>query len=912
MAGSVYFEIYLDAPAGVITITKAELYVDGAWVDYTGSTVTVDGISSFVAYTPGVGYQSASGDSFTGVEFDAILPVSGLPTQARVTAYVSGGPRAGGAYMSVIGAVGSQSADAAQSISGSSSSPSVITVSLPSETVGAPWQPQGEIAVPFAIDVFRPVMDYVQISITNTSGTVNPVVVTKLETLQGGVWTDRTGDAPVPATGLGGLVEYEAGGYRFGNADGVNTTLAPNYVESVRFTWYWTGPSTTSVTFLVGGRGGEEAYFIGPYQTAVSSAGSALETPIVTTISGIDFSPFDVGAADLPYAFVPFSITISPPVAARVSVPFRVEVSAPARASVPLAITVSAPLADPGEDPWPASPSRRWRPVVVLDGADLSARLHGEVRVEHADNQAATAEFAFQPVAAYLPDNLIGRPVRIAFADQSAAVAHTIYTGVIDVASIDINTGLISCTCHDQLQEMAANLPREWIDAEVGGSWHVAIDGEPDDNRAYLEQRIASAPKSYAIDPLGAFRVLPWRGAPLRTETIGDGSYFDGSVSVDMPGRSEIVTRVEVRSEYRYERLRVRGALAQYQQPLAFFQPAVVAGSVVVPGKDLLTTAMVQGATDSLGGWELVKREIDNPPSGQWNLGTELNPYIYRISPNVAPSIALGFRAWYASRWTQTITEDYTLTVACQALEAQLGGPVQEQMGASLQAEFDQQDWERDSSVAPYPLAVLGEIVGDIIEPYQPAGSAPADRTALMTALLDRARMRIYSSTRTGRAAFDMPLRPDLWLDWFVTLEAPRVRVAGKVASVSHLMSIETGEATTSVQLAFGLPGNTDAAAPVWTLPDAPTDPYTPPPSAYSCEIGTYVGGDEAAPEWDDETMIGFSTNYEGVEDPAYNYYPHQLRILSPALAAEDRDALELPAAAQYEIDIPTDLLEIL
>lgn len=913
MFGSAYFEVNVSAAAGVITIVKIELNIDGSWVDYTGQPLfDGGGNSSFDSYSSGVGYRSTSGAAYCAAEIAALLPVTSMPTHARITAYASGGPVSGGVYVDLGGAVGNSWQEATQTISGSSASPSVVTVALPSAFVGDPWQPQGVVSTPFAVEVFAPVMDYVQIGISIISGAGYAAIVTKVETLQGGVWTDRTGDPTVPATGLGGQVEYQSGGYRFSSVDGTNTTLAPDHIEAIRFTWYWTGPVTRNVVFTVGGRGGDEYYYRGPYQEVVSSAGSSLSTPIVTTISGLDFSVFSVGEPDLPYVYVPVVVAVAPPAPGRVTLPLRVQVSTPGRVSALLAISALSPMSAPGDLPWPAAPSGVWRHVVVLGGEDVSSRCTGEIRVAHGDNQAATAEFALLPAGAYLPTDLIGLAVRIAFARSDAPVAHTIYTGVIDIASIDVNTGIISCSCHDQLQERAANLSREWIDAEVGGSWHVAIDGEPEDSRDYLEQRIQSVPKSYAIDPVGSFRVLPWRGPPLRTVTIPHAACLDGSLAVDMPSRSEVVTRVEVRSEYRYDQLRVRGAQAQYQQPLSFFQPAVVAGLVNEPSKQLLTTAMVQGATDSIGGWDLIKREIDNPPAGVWNLGTELTPYIYRISPAVAPSLAIGFRAWYAARWVQTVTEDYTLMVVCPSLEAQLGGPVQEQLGASMQAEFDQGDWSSDSSVSPYPLQSMGEFVGDIIEPYQPAGASPSDRDALLTALLDRARMRIYASTRTGRATADLPLRPDLWLDWTVVLEAPRVRVAGKVARVEHVMGLDSGEATTSLQIVFGMPGNEDADAPTWLLPGVPAAPYRPPAGAYSCEIGTYVGGSAASPDWDEGTMIGFSTNFEGPEDPDYAYYPHQLRILSPAIAAEDRDALELNASAEYEIEIPTDLLEIL
>ncbi|MFT3758970.1 hypothetical protein [Thauera sp.] len=905
MSGSIAFGVSPGRDDVIVTIEKLEAFIGGVWIDYTGAPVVEEGESNFSEYVPGVGYVGQLGEWWCDAHLEALSPATPLPAQIRITARGSEAVPQVEAYVNVYGADGS-------SVWGGTvfelgTSPTVVTFDVEAGFVGPPWQPP--IELPIVVTVARPVMGYVQINASAPSG---EVIVTKIETLQDGVWVDRTGE-PEPAGQHAGYIEHAPGGYNFGR-NGIHT-LSPGYITALRLTWYRTGGGVT-VSFDVLARDVAESYFLGLFSASAGSAGSSAAAPIVTTVPGIDFTGFsvvDAGDPELRIA-LPVLVSVTPPQASRIVLPVRVQVATPDRFVLPVDVHVAAAIAAPGASPWPAAPNGAWRAVVVLGGEDISTRLSGRVSVSHGDNQAATAEFSMLPTVAYELDQLIGRPVRIAFAARANPVAYTIYTGVVDVAAIDINTGIITCRCHDQLQERAANLSRDWIDAEVSGSWHVAIDGEPENNREYLEQRIQSVPASYAIDPLGVFRVLPWRGAELRHETIGADDCVDGSLSLDMPSRGEIVTRVEVRSEYRYERLRARGARAQYQQPVTFFQPVIsLAGSAVRPGKQMLMTAMIQGATDSIGGWMLTGREIDHPPARTWNLGSsELNPYIWYITAAAAPSFALGFRAWFATRWLQTVTEDYTLTVVCPALEARLGVPVSEQIGASLQAEFDGADWSSDSSIAPLPIADRARFIGDRIVAHQPDGAAPADRDALLRALLDRARMRIHGSTRTGRAAFDLPLRPDLWLDWHITLESSRVRVAGKAAKVSHEMDIQSGAAITSVELAFGLPGDADVAMPAWLLPPAPEDTYVPPVGAFSCEIGTYVGGDASSPPWDEDSMVGFSTNYQDGGDGDAEYYPHQLRVHAPALAAEDRDPRDLPVAALYEIDIPTDLLEMM
>lgn len=593
-----------------------------------------------------------------------------------------------------------------------------------------------------------------------------------------------------------------------------------------------------------------------------------------------------------------------------IALPLRLSVGAGGAAvALPLRLSVLDAAVRGGLDgagAWAAAPDGKWRAHVWLGDTDISARITGAVSVTHADNAAATADFGFLPASTHQPMSIIGQRVRIAFAQASGANAQTIFTGVVDVPSIDLQSGVVSCSCKDQAQEVWANTPRPVIDAMVGGRWHVAVSGEPEDNFAYLEERIQSVGKSWAIDALGQIRIIPWRGLS-RSVTVRQADVIDGSLSVDLPSRDQLRTRIVCRMQYRYTLLRSRGARLQWSEPLEFFQPRYMFGTQLKPGYLLCTRPMVEQATESVSGWGMVSREIISPPWGTWNVGTELDPFLWTITATVAPTLAVAVQADYATRWQQSITEDYTVEVVWGALESQLPAPIPEEIGASLEAEFDVRDWGSDSSVAP----ALPTAVGDYALPWQPAGADTSARDEALRTLLDRAWVRLWDASRSGRVRFDLPCRPDLWLDAGVTLETARVRASGKVVEVQHLLDMESGEATTSVSVAVGMPGATDATQPDWTLPAAPADDYTPPVSAYSFECGTFVGGLAESPPYDEAAMVGFLTNAEGA-DGANEQYPHSFRLRDPGLAAEDRDPRELASAATMVVTIPTDTLEIL
>ncbi|MDV7391109.1 hypothetical protein RZS08_07145, partial [Arthrospira platensis SPKY1] len=283
------------------------------------------------------------------------------------------------------------------------------------------------------------------------------------------------------------------------------------------------------------------------------------------------------------------------------------------------------------------------------------------------------------------------------------------------------------------------------------------------------------------------------------------------------------------------------------------------------------------------------------------------------ISPTAAPEFLLSARAEYTTRWQQTVTEDYTVTVVAAHVEHQIGAEIGEEIGCTITAEFDARDWASDPSVEP---AVIAPPAGDAFMDWQPAGFAAADRDECLYTLMSRAWVRLWASSRSGRVRFSLPCRPDLWLDTWVAVEMAGVRAAGQLVEVEHVLDLAAGEALSHCVVAVGLPGDQDAAMPAWALPAPPFDGYEPPVAAFSCEIGTFVGGQLTSPPFDEETMIGFSTNeLAGLTDQeaeGRNFYPHQFSIRAPDLAAEDRDPRTLESITELSVQIPTDLLEVL
>lgn len=556
-----------------------------------------------------------------------------------------------------------------------------------------------------------------------------------------------------------------------------------------------------------------------------------------------------------------------------------------------------------GAGGWPSAPGGDWMAVVSLAGADISDDLVGQVVVQFADNEARTAEFSFLPPTVLQPMGIVGQRVQIAFAqrDTSGApvAAQVIFTGVVETPTINMQTGVIYCTCHDQLQEVFANTSRSWIDANLGGRWREEISGEPADNWDYLEARRQSVPSSVALDAFQQPRVLGWRSG-LTEVNVQAADMLDGTLAVDLPSRDDLRTRITVSFEYRFERLRGRGVTAAYSNPIAFY--------ISDPSKLWLTSAMVKEAAEGVSGWSIDSLLIENPNPGSYWRGASIEDGVYVIPPEVAPDLALGFSARYHARWQQTLTQAYTVELVLPALEAQIGR-VAETVSATMDVPFEAQDWAMDASVLP---ALAIPTVGDVVSTWQPAGSDNAARDEVLRTLLDQAWVKLWGASRSGRVRFVIPLRPNMWLDNLVTVQTGSLNARGKVVEGEHRMDTETGEAVTTVALAVGLPGDTAASMPTWSLPTVPALSEERPPATYSFDIGTHVGGLLTSPPWDEAAMVGFATNVELPNALAENFYPHQLSIKAPDVIAEDRDPLTQAVAQTVETTIPTDLLELL
>lgn len=595
----------------------------------------------------------------------------------------------------------------------------------------------------------------------------------------------------------------------------------------------------------------------------------------------------------------PLAVTVSAPVGTLYSLSVRVAAATPA-AAFPLAVHVFTPGASPA----------RWRPVVTLGGVDVSARITGVISVEAGESEARIASFSVVPSSGTItPADWVGKRVTIDFAEAdssgSAINVQRLFTGVVDIPEYDINSGVAQFACTDQRQEVIANTPRAWIDANVGGYYSAAVAGEPADNLQYAQARLATVPVALDLDAWQRARVTPWASdTPYMSLTEAD--IVDGSLTFSLPSRADLRNTIEATFEYRFPRLRSRTIISNWY----------LAGDYRAKS-NLPTKAMVDDALTGLPGW-LLDGGVGyyEPPIGTqtWNSG------IYAMPADVAAQLCIGWTARHRARWVQQVTERYTIRVSNAASVGAIGEARDSIVGATLEAKYDASTWLTNFSAEPL---LQRTSAGDEAYDYGAADSDRAASDAAIEAVVASAQTAVRASHRAGRVGFSVPTRADYDLAHTFAINATmadgrRLQAAGKAVTVRHDLDLLGGSATTAVEIAIS--GHAAVGLQPYDAPSAPTQPAdpsaAPAATAWSLKAGTYVGQRVGQAAYDDEGMVGFTTNLvaddaTGTYDPFGDAYPIRFRVASPEIEASATNPLDLSATHEYAVDIPQDLFEV-
>lgn len=615
------------------------------------------------------------------------------------------------------------------------------------------------------------------------------------------------------------------------------------------------------------------------------------------------------GAVLPPYPTAPIRVTVAAPTGTAAAA-IRVAVSTSGTASAPIRCAV-----------FGSETTTRWTASVTLDGLDVSARLTGVITVSAEEGAARLARFALLPAAGTVdPLAWTGSPVTLDVVRVAGAVTAPVrvFTGRVDVAEYDPITRLVAFNCTDDLQNVVAALDKADIDALVAGRYHVAAQGDIDEHWAYAQARLESRAASLDANAYAGPRVTDWDG--LATwRTFDEADLLDGSLSVELPRRRDLVNRVDVAYEYRHHRLRDRRASIS-------FAASIQGADALASGYRLPQRSEIEAALSGCG-WQVV--------STAFNAGYT---YVKISDPTGAPPGGSGdwwmvggggvasFSARLAQRHAQTVTESYALTV-CAPDSIAANGALAVPLRGALASTWNPEKWEQDLAELP--------ALNDAEQDYAP-DYARAESDAAIQTLVDMARVKILASHRHARASGAVPCLPEVDLDKAARFDTVTLDATGKIAAFDHRLDLQSGSATTTITLALsgiaagGITPSTPVAAPA--APDIEAVTGNDPWADSLPLLNVWVGAVNNHAYSDD--LMGFLVNAEpsysahnftlattiSVENAYYDVgtlhgavlensaYPVTgFRIRMPGVAPTHRDPVTLEQSASYDVAIPED-----
>ncbi|MCW8886984.1 MAG: hypothetical protein OQK12_17295 [Motiliproteus sp.] len=540
---------------------------------------------------------------------------------------------------------------------------------------------------------------------------------------------------------------------------------------------------------------------------------------------------------------------------------------------------------------------------MTLDGADISARVIGVLSVKISAGQNRTASFTYDPPAGSIdPNDWAGKSVTIDIEDLTTTVRR-VFTGVVDVPQFNISTRTVLMACTQNRNGLLSAYTESGIESLITDSRYSTyiFDGDADIPRK-AEDRLLTVDKSLDFDGSNAAVLSDWGAKATADISLAATDVRNESVSVSLASRDSLRNSIAVNYKYRFTRLRHREYVFSWDYPGGNSAMATYIA-------DPTTLAFRNQIIEAAQGTGLVLKPgytfDDFGPSGYYG------GISFVISPIEAAKYALGADFTLMQRFTQRVTEDYTVTVKAPQSITQFG-EVTKSSTYGVTAEYDSSDWDDlDSYEDPSgTLSANGDYITDMTT------GVDGDRTESDDAVkcgIAIARVQILGDHRANYVDLNtVNVRPDILIQHTIDLTSTKAQCKGKVEEIEHILHVgeDPGwEHYTRLKIALSRVENT---APTESAISAPTPPDTsdsgPLPSATI--LGSYFGNHAASPAYDEtwDGLIGNYKYYDAVQ--TLNIYPEGGFIVrTPVVADADRNEREVSAASDHEIEIPNDTL---
>lgn len=572
-----------------------------------------------------------------------------------------------------------------------------------------------------------------------------------------------------------------------------------------------------------------------------------------------------------------------------------------------------------------------WDATLSIGGNTIAPEyITGDIEINRTENDAALMSVTLLPAIGIQDvEGYHGKTITLDVHTTNNST-NRVFTGVVDIPDIDILEEKITLRCTDRRTEQL-NDQLENVVGEIG-VWNSQIFRTPRDTAEEVEQRLTTTPYAVDFDSYGNYTITPWLPKSTADYTLTDSDVYYDRPRVEVTSRGRITNKVNIAFQYRYERF--------YHHSRRFTWTSSVKSNVcnlLQHGFSMTHKSTVYAAI-SAAGWP-VKEEVDFDaiwPSGVYRCGgrqviwsttqirRELTPKVDEEGNQVVDSngnnvfdsritggtnyeniYCMGARWWGTTRWAQSVTENYTLSVQAPQSETQFG-TIDQDTSYGIYDESDVGSWE---NYTRYDVRdFTSDAVGNQFNYYL---NKDIDRDAFNESVLvalQQAKTTILGSHRDTRVVVGTFIWPEVDLKHTVLVDTDEVEAKGKVFNIRHRLNISTGEATTQTTLVLSrIQGS--ASEDDFVLPTIPSDSVTW--NQYDIVLGNHFGQDPTttqAAKWNG--MIGNRWITES-NNTYKTTYVEQFIVDTPSIPEDLRDARTLDAEASYNVEIPNDTLVI-
>lgn len=570
-------------------------------------------------------------------------------------------------------------------------------------------------------------------------------------------------------------------------------------------------------------------------------------------------------------------------------------------ASVGLEISVVDPLVFDGGQFYV-----RWAVTVMIGALDVSTQLTGRISISGAEDSARVATFSLIPGSPAEYAAYEGQPVTIDITlfrtGQSATYRR--FTGKVENKEFDPVSRVETLNCRDGWQERPrACTSAAEVEALFGGravacpdvlAWS---DAEPDP-QGYFSGLLETMIGATAIDSNGLWQAFSWDiGTPLATFTAAD--YFDGSIRLVSPNRSNMPKSVNVSLVHRYHRL--------HSAELDMSWEAVGRERYVIDGLPTLPKSTIQAAIEGITDWHVKGSvTITEPIPGTYPVIVGPQTVYYVVTYEQAPLTCQTMAAKMYRRWYQDIQVTYAASIP-------MGGTSDREINvtARMLSDFDASAWETSRKTLPSTAlysanepTVVTPPTGyeGLPEPWPPTNSTLeyygssvlADIETAVNFVMSKGLRQAAAGRRDQRIKFSRPIDPRWEMGDVLAISGDGLSGTGQLIDFTDELDLDTGEVSSDLTLAVpdGFGSVTGFTASI--TPPVNSVTYAWPPLV----LGTVVGAafETAATPVEDD-LVGFlcnalptGNNYDATKP----VFEPQFRIIMPSIDASYRDPVEL------------------